>query len=125
MRRGEPGPRRTPNTGNPTARVDLGSRLARNRYAWLTDAIGWHPEPDADERRRFLMADRGQDENGAEREAPGGSANRETTPFGIPCRTQYRWLRGRLLAGCLRDHRSTLPRTNEAPWYCPGIGAGS
>lgn len=24
---------------------------------WLTDAIGWVPEPDADERRRYLMTD--------------------------------------------------------------------
>lgn len=26
-------------------------------YAWLTDAIGWLPEPGADARRRYLMAD--------------------------------------------------------------------
>ncbi len=26
-------------------------------YAWLTDAIGWLPEPGADPRRRYLMAD--------------------------------------------------------------------
>lgn len=26
-------------------------------YAWLTDAIGWLPEPAADARRRYLMAD--------------------------------------------------------------------
>lgn len=31
--------------------------LKRFPYAWLTDAIGWIPEPDADDRRRFLMAD--------------------------------------------------------------------
>lgn len=31
--------------------------LKRYAYVWLTDAIGWIPEPDADERRRFLMAD--------------------------------------------------------------------
>jgi pimeloyl-ACP methyl ester carboxylesterase len=31
--------------------------LKRFAYAWLTDAIGWIPEPGADERRRFLMAD--------------------------------------------------------------------
>lgn len=31
--------------------------LKRFAHAWLTDAIGWIPEPDADERRRFLMAD--------------------------------------------------------------------
>ena len=26
-------------------------------YAWVTDAIGWLPEPDADDRRRHLMVD--------------------------------------------------------------------
>lgn len=31
--------------------------LKRFAYAWLTDAIGWVPEPEADERRRDLMAD--------------------------------------------------------------------
>lgn len=31
--------------------------LKRYAYAWLTDAIGWLPEPDAGERRRYLMTD--------------------------------------------------------------------
>lgn len=31
--------------------------LKRWAYAWLTDAIGWVPEPGADARRRYLMAD--------------------------------------------------------------------
>jgi pimeloyl-ACP methyl ester carboxylesterase len=31
--------------------------LKQFAYAWLTDAVGWIPEPSADERRRFLMAD--------------------------------------------------------------------
>lgn len=31
--------------------------LKRFAYAWLTDAIGWVPESDADERRRYLMTD--------------------------------------------------------------------
>ena len=31
--------------------------LKRFAFAWLTDAIGWVPEPDADERRRYLMTD--------------------------------------------------------------------
>jgi pimeloyl-ACP methyl ester carboxylesterase len=31
--------------------------LKRFAYAWLTDTMGWYPEPDADERRRFLMTD--------------------------------------------------------------------
>ena len=26
-------------------------------FAWLTDFVGWIPEPDADDRRRYLMAD--------------------------------------------------------------------
>lgn len=31
--------------------------LKRFAYAWLTDSVGWMPEPDADERRRYLMID--------------------------------------------------------------------
>jgi pimeloyl-ACP methyl ester carboxylesterase/predicted glycosyltransferase len=31
--------------------------LKRFAYAWLTDVIGWLPEADADDRRRYLMAD--------------------------------------------------------------------
>ncbi|MEX2029566.1 MAG: alpha/beta hydrolase [Anaerolineales bacterium] len=31
--------------------------LKQYAYAWLTDAIGWLPKPDADERRRYLMTD--------------------------------------------------------------------
>lgn len=31
--------------------------LKRFAFAWLTDAIGWLPEPDADDRRRHLMVD--------------------------------------------------------------------
>lgn len=31
--------------------------LKRFAYAWLTDGIGWVPEPAADERRRYLMTD--------------------------------------------------------------------
>lgn len=31
--------------------------LKQYAYVWLTDAIGWIPEPDADERRRYLMTD--------------------------------------------------------------------
>jgi len=31
--------------------------LKRFAYAWLTDGVGWVPEPEADERRRYLMTD--------------------------------------------------------------------
>lgn len=31
-------------------------------FAWLTDFVGWIPEPDADDRRRCLMADANRDD---------------------------------------------------------------